>query len=95
MRIGIITICMALGLVACGPVSPELAAKRCEERARAAQGPTGNVTVGMNSRSGGFARANVGISSDFVQGLDPDAVYDRCVLKLTGDLPIRRPVLRN
>ena len=83
------------GLAACGPINPELAAQRCEERARAAQGPTGKVTLGVNSNSGGFARANLGISSDFIQGLDPEAVYDRCVLELTGELPIRRPVLRN
>lgn len=81
-------------LAACGPINPEIAAQRCEARAQAAQGPTGSVTVGVNSDSGGFASAEVGISSDFVRGLDPVAVYDRCVLEMTGELPIRPPVLR-
>ena len=83
-----------LALAACGPVDPELAAQRCEERARAAQGPTGGVTLGVNSRSGGFAEAEIGVSSDFLRGLDPVAVYDRCVFEQTGELPIRPPVLR-
>lgn len=34
------------------PVDPERVAQQCEERARAAQGPTGSMTIGMNSRSG-------------------------------------------
>lgn len=81
--------------IACTPISPERAADRCEERARAAQGPSGSVTVGTNSQSGPFAGASVSISSDFVRGLDPVAVYDRCVYNLTGELPIRPPVLRD
>ena len=81
-------------LVACGPVDPELAAQRCEARAQAAQGPTGGVTVGVNSRTGGFASAEIGVSADFLRGADPVAVYDRCVFELTGELPVRPPVLR-
>ena len=79
----------------CTPISPERAADRCEERARAAQGPTGTITIGANNRTGGFFEGSVGISSDAIRGLDPEAVYDRCVLELTGELPIRRPVLRD
>ncbi len=81
-------------LAACGPVNPELAAQRCEDRARAAQGPTGGLTVGVNSNTGGFARAEIGVSSDFLQGRDPNAVYASCVLRMTGEAPIRPPVLR-
>lgn len=77
------------------PVSPEVAANRCEERARAAQAPTGGVTFGVNSRTGPSTSATIGLSSDFLQGRDPDAVYDRCVLEMTGESPIRRPVLRS
>jgi len=82
-------------LAACGPTDPNRAADRCEQRARAAQGPTGNVTIGTNSTTGGFGSASVGISSDFLRGLDPVQVYERCVLELTGDLPVRPPMLRN
>jgi len=75
-------------------ISSEVAATRCEARARAAQGPTGEVVFGVNNRTGASTSASIGISSDFMQGRDPNAVYDRCVLEMTGAGPIRRPVLR-
>ena len=86
----------ALGLAACElpPISPERAAERCEDRARAAQGPEVSATFGVNSNSGGFASGSVGISSDYLRGLDPVAVYESCVQNLTGEPPIRPPQLR-
>ncbi len=75
-------------------ISPERAADVCEERARAAQGPTGGVTLGTNSRTGGFASVEIGLSSDFVAGRDPLEVYQSCVFDRTGAAPIRPPVLR-
>ena len=65
-----------LALAACGPavIDPERAAQLCEARAQAAQGPTGEVTVGVNSESGGFGGLSVGLSSDFLVGRDPLAV---------------------
>lgn len=84
-------------LAACDLPSPDPSrvADICEERARAAQGPTGQITVGSSSGSGGFASASVGISSDFLRGEDPVRVYEKCVFQRTGALPIRPPVLRN
>ncbi len=79
----------ALGLAACAPISPERAAERCQERARGAEGPQAEVTVGINSRTGGFASGSLGVSSDFLRGLDPVAVYESCVFNLTGELPVR------
>ncbi|QQA45034.1 hypothetical protein FHY64_16050 [Pelagovum pacificum] len=79
------------GVAACGPVSPEQASRRCEDRARAAEGPQGSVTVGMNSRSGGFGGAEVSVSSDYLRGRDPLAVYRSCVYDLTGEVPATRP----
>ena len=91
-----LAILAASALAACDlpPPSPERAAAQCEERARAAQGPTGNITVGTNSKTGGFFEGSVGVSSDFLRGADPIAVYESCVLRLTGQLPIRPPALR-
>ncbi len=88
--------CFALlpALAACGPVTPERAAVRCEERARAAQGPSGNVTIGVNSESGPYTRAEIGVSADYLQGRDPLEVYRSCVVGLTGAEPYRPPVLR-
>lgn len=86
------------GLVAsaCAPVpaDPEQAADICEQKARDAQGPIGSVTIGTNSRDGGFARASIGVNSDFLRGLDPLEVYEACVFDRTGAAPIRPPRLR-
>lgn len=82
-------------LVSCGPVSPEIAAQRCEDRARATQGPEGGVTVGLNSNTGSFANARIGVSLDALRGTDPQAVYEACVLRMTDEVPIRPPMLRN
>ena len=76
------------------PVSPERAAEICEDKARAAQGPTGSVTVGTNSRTGGFGGVEIGVTSDFFAGRDPLEVYAQCIFDRTGAAPIRPPVLR-
>ena len=92
----IVLICAATALAACDlpPPSPERAAAQCEERARAAQGPTGELTIGANSQTGGFVKGSVGITSDYLRGEDPIAIYESCVLRLTGQPPIRPPALR-
>lgn len=78
---------------ACGPVSPELAARQCEERARAAAGPTGSVGVGVNSRGETLAKLSITIGNDYVRGRDPHEVYGSCVRRKTGQDPIRPPDL--
>jgi hypothetical protein len=92
-----LSVLFGLYLVGCTPVPPDPAyvADICEDRARAAEGPTGDVTIGASTHHGGFVDASVEISSDFLRGLDPIRVYERCVFERTGDLPIRPPVLRN
>ena len=91
---------VALGLVAvtfligCTPPTPEQAAIRCEERARAAQAPEVGVTVGASSNSGPFASASISISGDLLRGRDPLEVYETCVMDLTGEPPIRPARLR-
>ncbi|MBI1417691.1 MAG: hypothetical protein GC146_10760 [Limimaricola sp.] len=88
----------ALGLLAgCAPPpppSPEQAAQECEARARAAQGPTGRVSIGVNNRGNSYVGGAVGITSDYLMGRDPLAVYNACVMNLTGQAPYRPPVLR-
>ena len=81
---------------ACTPLtmSPERAADVCEAQARAAQGPTGQIAIGVNSNSGPFANAEIGISADYLAGRDPVAVYTQCVIDRTGAGPIRPPRLR-
>lgn len=85
-----------LALVACAPVpmDPARAADLCEEQARAAQGPTGSVTVGFNTQDGAHAGAEIGLTGDFLAGRDPLVVYEECVYQRTGQGPIRPPRLR-
>ncbi len=78
----------------CTPITPERAADRCEERARSAQGPEVGLTLGANSNSGPFASGSISISADAIKGRDPLAVYESCVMNLTGELPIRPARLR-
>ena len=83
-----------LPLSACAPISPERAADLCEERARAAVSPLREVGVGFNTDRGVIANAEIEITSDFVQGRDPQVVYEQCVRQKTGQGPIRPLVLR-
>lgn len=85
--------CLVLGLAACGPVSPERAADMCEERARAATGPTGEIGIGISSDGDVASELSIGVSSDFLQGRDPYWVYDSCVRQKSGQGPIRPLIL--
>lgn len=82
-------------LAACqtGPMDPLRAARLCEERARAAQGPTGEVAVGASSSDGPFAALGITLSSDYLRGRDPQEVYRTCVAERTGAEPVRPPAL--
>lgn len=93
---GWIALAGVLALSACAPVpvDPLRAAQQCEERARAAQGPTGSVTIGVNSQTGPSVGAAIGVTGDFLAGRDPVEVYESCVFEKTGQAPIRPPVLR-
>ncbi len=75
------------------PPNPERVAQICEERARDAMGPTGGVTIGVNSNTGGFASASIGVSSDYLTGRDPYEVYNQCYFERMGEAPIRQPRL--
>lgn len=95
-RFRVIWVGLALGVAACTPplLSPERAADICEDQARAAQGPTGNVTVGANTSDGPFSSVSIGLSSDFLTGRDPLEVYEQCVFQRSGQPPVRPPDLR-
>ena len=74
-------------LVACGPVSLQQAEKACFDRARLAQQPRGSVGVGINSNGQTSGLLDLQVSSDFLQGRDPSAVYDQCVYQKSGQAP--------
>ncbi len=81
---------LLLLLAACGPIPVADAERICLDRARDAAGPRGEVAMGV---SGGKAvsRVRVDISTDYLSGRDPSAVYDQCVLQKSGQPP-RRPL---
>jgi hypothetical protein len=78
---------------ACGPMSPERAARICEERARAATAPTGEIGIGITSDGDARGSFEIGITSDYLQGRDPYEVYETCVRQKTGQGPVRPLVL--
>lgn len=80
-------------LAACGPLSPERAAEVCEDKARAATGPTGEIGIGIGTGGKVDSRLEIGVTSDYLRGLDPYQVYEDCVRRETGQGPIRPPVL--
>lgn len=80
---------LLLVTAACGPMSPERAARICEERARAAAGPTGEIGIGITSDGDARGSFEIGITSDYLQGRDPYEVYDSCVRQKTGQGPVR------
>ena len=70
-------------------MSVQEAERACLERARGASGPHGTAAVGMNSRGHTAGRLDVTISSDYLLGRDPSALYDACVQQKSGQLPTR------
>ncbi len=82
---------ISLSLAACGAggyMSLEAAESKCADRARASMGPTGSVSVGLNSKTGVSTGARIGVSSDFLMGKDPQEVYFSCMQQLTGQPPV-------
>ncbi|WP_284162607.1 hypothetical protein [Frigidibacter sp. SD6-1] len=86
-----IALAAAALLAACGPMSVERAERECFQRARLAAAPRGMVAVGAGSGGNVGAKLSLSVSSDFIQGRDPSAVYDACVLQKSGQPP-RQPL---
>ena len=80
---------LLLLLSACGPMTVAEAERQCFERARLAQQPRGAVTVGASSNGRKSAGLELHVSSDYLMGRDPSAVYESCVMAKTGQPPTR------
>lgn len=76
-------------LSACGPVSLQQAERECFNRARLAQQPRGEVGIGVDSNGNIESNIELNISSDYIQGRDPSAVFDQCVYEKSGLAPSR------
>lgn len=77
---------LLLMLAACGPMTLAEAERQCFERARLAKQPRGEVFVGGGT-NGAVAGLDVTISSDYLTGRDPSAVYESCVMSKVGEPP--------
>lgn len=75
-------------LAACGPMPVDQAMKQCIEPARLAQAPRGEFGIRMDNHGNVGTRLSVGISSDYLQGRDPDAVFAECVRRRSGQSPL-------
>jgi hypothetical protein len=76
-------------LVGCGPMTLAEAERQCFDRARLAQQPRGEVSVGMSSDGQTVGGIELNLSSDYLLGRDPSAVYDSCVMAKAGQPPSR------
>lgn len=79
---------LLLLIAGCGPMTLEQAERECFERARLAKQPRGEIFVG-GSTNGSVAGLDVTISSDYLAGRDPSAVYETCVMSKAGQPPSR------
>jgi hypothetical protein len=78
-----------LFLAACGPMSLAEAERQCLDRARLAEKPRGQVSIGMSSTGKTAAGLELEVSGDYLAGRDPAQVFDSCVMNRTGQLPSR------
>jgi hypothetical protein len=78
-----------LALSGCAPVPLDQAERYCVAQARLAQHPRGELAVGAGSGGRPNAEFSVEVTSDFLAGNDPAAVYESCVRQRAGQLPSR------
>lgn len=89
---GLLVPTTALTLAACAPMSLQEAERQCYREARLAQGPSGEVRMGVATGPGGtrpVGGLSVDISSDWLAGRDPEQVWRGCVHRRSGQLPTR------
>ena len=88
-RIAIWSLGVLLLCSACGPVPLPVAEQQCIATARLAQRPRGSVGIGADSQGNIASNLSISISSDYIQGRDPDQVYASCVQSRSGLYPSR------
>ena len=91
---GFLRVAVLIVLGACGPISLAEAERQCFERARLAEQHRGEVTFGVGSGGRTAAGLDLEVSSDFLLGKDPAAVYDTCVMSKAGEAPSRPLYMR-
>lgn len=79
----------AVALTACGPMPLSRAEDQCLRQAELAAGPRGEIGFGAASDGTTRGRFEVTVTSDYIFGRDPSAVYDACVFNKAGQPPSR------
>lgn len=77
---------------ACAPVPVDRAERSCLLDAREARAPRGDIAIGLGTDGHSvrpMGRVSVSVSSDYVMGRDPSEVFNRCVLRRSGQMPTR------
>ena len=85
----LIALLLPVALVACGPVPLPQAERACLQRALLAQKPRGEIGLGIDSSGQTRGRFEMTVTSDYLMGRDPSAVYDICVQQKSGQPPSR------
>ncbi|MBD1202888.1 MAG: hypothetical protein O9292_12350 [Rhodobacteraceae bacterium] len=78
-----------VALVACGPIPVQRAEQQCLGRAQLAAKPRGMVSAGVTSGGNATGGLKLEVSSDYLLGRDPSAVFDTCVYQKSGVPPTR------
>lgn len=84
-----LALCAPLILLACGPVPVQQAERECLDRARLAQKPQAEIFIGMNNKGETLTGGSFGVSTDYLKGRDPSAVFTECVKDRSGQFPTR------
>lgn len=71
-------------LVACGPIPIDQAERACASRAHLAQKPQSSIGVLFNSNGTTQVGGSFGISTDYLNGRDPNDVFRACVQDQSG-----------
>lgn len=78
---------------ACGPVPVAQAETSCLRDAELAASPRGEVTMGVagghGASRGVTGEVDLELSTDYLAGRDPSDVFNRCVMRRSGQLPTR------
>lgn len=89
MRLAVLILAPAIALAACGPIPVNRAEEQCFDRARLAAKPRGMISAGVNSNGDAMGGLKLEVSSDYLMGRDPSAIFDTCVYQKSGQPPTR------
>ncbi len=76
-------------LIACGPVPVDQAEYQCAPRAYLAAAPQRSVSISLDSNGNTSVGGEFGVSTDYLNGTDPNEVFKSCVQQQSGQLPTR------